>query len=250
MTRILGSIRNLHEARLLFQTPVDLLDLKNPSRGVLGAVDLATARQIVHFVQGRRHVSAAAGSADDEDVLENAHKLSLEKIDFVKVGFSSAAQQPLLPQLRRAITVPVGAVAVLFADSAELDPMQWIEPACAAGFTGLMLDTADKCSGSLDQHVSLSQAKNWTQATRESGLLCGLAGRLNVESARRFLHANPDYIGFRGALCGRTIRTESICLKTTQALLNALAECSANLESFPSHSASTLSPTTSPESAC
>lgn len=222
MTRILGSVRNPQEAELLLQTAVAILDLKDPARGALGAADSVTVRQVVEKVQGRRHVSAAAGSADDEDVLEQARRLSLEGVDFVKIGFSRLSQQALLSEFRAAIATPVQAVAVLFVDCPEIDPMQWIEPAHVAGFTGLMLDTADKHSGPLDRHMNLVQATDWVQAARESGLLCGLAGRLDAESARYFLSARPDYLGFRGALCNRSVRTEPICLKTTLRLLETL----------------------------
>lgn len=224
MTRILGSVRNPQEAELLLRTSIAILDLKDPERGALGAADPAVVRQVVNQVEGRRHVSAAAGSAGDKDIMGKAHQLSLQGVDFVKVGFSRASQQSLLPELRTAITAPVQAVAVLFADSPEIDPMQWVEPARTAGFAGLMLDTADKHSGPLDQHVDLSQVKDWTQAAKETGLLCGLAGRLSAESARYFLSARPDYLGFRGALCRRSARTGPVCLETTLKLLESLRE--------------------------
>ena len=233
MTRILGSVRNPQEAELLLQTSIAILDLKDPEHGALGAADPTVVRQVVNQVEGRRHVSAAAGSADDKDIMDKAYQLSLEGVDFVKVGFSRASQQSLLPGLRAAITAPAQAVAVLFADSPEIDPMQWIEPARMAGFAGLMLDTADKHSGSLDQHMDLSQVKNWTQATKETGLLCGLAGRLSAESARYFLPARPDYLGFRGALCRRSTRTEPVCLETTLKLLELLREPKAELLDLP-----------------
>lgn len=236
MTRILGSVRNPQEAELLLQTSVAILDLKDPARGALGAADPATARQVVNQVRGQRRVSAAAGSADDEGVLRQAHRLSLEGVDFVKVGFARPSQQSLLSELHAAIAAPAQAVAVLFADRPEIDPMEWIEPACSAGFAGLMLDTADKHSGPLGRHMGLAQVSDWVQAARKARLLCGLAGRLDAESARHFLPACPDYLGFRGALCNRSVRTEPICLDTTRKLLAALGESNAASTDFPSMS--------------
>ncbi len=233
MTRILGSVRDTGEAALLLQTPIAILDLKDPARGALGAADPTVVRQVVDQVKHRRHVSAAAGSADDRNVVEQACRLSREGVDFVKIGFSCPSQQSLLPEFRAAIEAPAQAVAVLFADRPEINPMQWIEPARAAGFAGLMLDTADKHSGALDKHMDLPQATRWVQATREAGLLCGLAGRLNVESAQYFLPAHPDYLGFRSALCSRSSRTEPVCLETTLRLLESLGEPRAELPDLP-----------------
>ena len=229
MTRILGSVRDAREAALLLQTSVAILDLKDPDRGALGAADPAVVREVVCQVKGQRHVSAAAGSADDRDVMTKVRQLSLEGVDFVKVGFSCLEQQCLLPEFRAAVAAPSQAVAVLFADQPEIDPMQWIAPARAAGFSGLMLDTADKRSGSLDRHMNLSQVKDWTRAAKGAGLLCGLAGRLNAESARHFLPARPDYLGFRSALCHRSARTGPVCLETTLRLLEALREAGSEL---------------------
>ena len=233
MTHILGSIRGPQEAALLLQTSIAILDLKDPTRGALGSVEPTAVRQVMEQVQGQRHVSAAAGSADDENALEQARRLSMEGVDFVKVGFFHPSQQALLPEFRSAIVAPVQAVAVLFADCPEIDPMQWIQPVRMAGFSGLMLDTADKHSGPLGQHMDLTRASDWTQATQKEGLLCGLAGRLDAEAARYFLSARPDYLGFRGALCDRSIRTGSICLKTTLRLLESLHDSSAELSDIP-----------------
>ncbi len=231
MTYILGSVRDPREAELLLQTSIRILDLKDPDRGALGAADPAIARQIVTRVRGRRRVSAAAGSAEDDDALGQARRLSTEGVDFVKIGFSLQSQQALLPEFRAAIKAPVQAVAVLFADRPDIAPMRWIEPARAAGFSGLMLDTADKRSGSLGRHLDLARATDWVQATRKAGLLCGLAGQLDSRTARHFLPARPDYLGFRGALCDRAVRTGPICLRTTLALLEDLRKSGVEIPS-------------------
>ncbi len=250
MTRILGSIRNLQEAQLLFAAAIDILDLKEPDRGALGAVDFSTVRATVQWVRGRRQVSAAAGTAEEPGILAQAQRLSTTGADFVKVGFAEASQQPLLAQLCSAIEPPTRAVAVLFADCPGMNPMQWIEPACAAGCIGLMLDTADKHSGSLTHYLKPSHAQAWVQAVRRAGLLCGLAGRLDSASARQYLPACPDYLGFRSALCDQAQRTNPICLETAQNLLQSLCATNRTAPALPrtkqKSQASRLDPAMSP----
>ena len=222
MTRILGSVRNLQEAQLLFAAAIDILDLKEPDRGALGAVDLSIVRATAQWVRGRRQVSAAAGTADEPGILTQAQRLSSTGVDFVKAGFAAASQQPLLAQLCTAVEPPARIVAVLFADCPSMDPMQWIGPARTAGCAGLMLDTADKRSGPLTRHLAPSHAQAWVQAARHAGLLCGLAGRLDLEAARQYLPAGPDYLGFRSALCDQARRINPVCPDTARRLLQSL----------------------------
>ncbi|MEX0712176.1 MAG: (5-formylfuran-3-yl)methyl phosphate synthase, partial [Pirellulales bacterium] len=51
MTKLLVSVRSLAEARLALAAGVDLIDLKEPARGSLGALDPAVARQIVRSLR-------------------------------------------------------------------------------------------------------------------------------------------------------------------------------------------------------
>ena len=174
-------------------------------------------------MQGRRLVSAAAGSATDPDIWDQARQLTETGVDFVKVGFSSAAQLPLLSKLRAAIAPPTGAIAVLFVDCPDIHPLQWILPAQAANLSGLMLDTADKEAGTLTQHIGREQAHQWVQATRQAQLLSGLAGRLDAMSATEYLSAQPDYLGFRGALCRANTRTREIDPEAVRELVDTLS---------------------------
>ena len=233
MTGILASVRDPREAALLLDTSIDILDLKDPGQGALGSVDPAVVRQVVQLAAGRHRVSAAAGSAEDPGILERATLLSREGVDFVKIGFSRATQQSLLPNFAMGMEPPARAIAVLFADRPGMDPMQWIHPARDNGLAGLMLDTADKHSGPLGQHANLMQVKTWVEATRQAGLLCGLAGRLDAEAACALLCTRPDYLGFRGALCNHAIRTGPICPDTARKLLATLAAGRANHSDTP-----------------
>jgi len=220
--RILGSVKNLREAQLLLQTPIDIVDLKNPGHGALGAVSLDTVRAVVASTDGARAISAAAGCAEDHDILERVWQLSHQGVDFVKVGFSELPQCSQLPRLRAAMASSTQAVAVLFADCEEIRINEWIAPAKAAGFSGLMLDTANKHSGPLLQHITPDEAQQWIHRVRAFGLFCGLAGRLNAQTALAYLPAQPDYMGFRSALCTLSMRTASINLSAIQSLLHTL----------------------------
>ena len=61
MTMMLASVRSLDEALFALEAGADLIDLKEPSHGALGALDHAAVRVCVQAIGGRRPVSATIG---------------------------------------------------------------------------------------------------------------------------------------------------------------------------------------------
>lgn len=54
MTALLASVMSPAEGRIALDGGVDIIDIKDPGAGVLGAVEPATLRRIVEQVAGRR----------------------------------------------------------------------------------------------------------------------------------------------------------------------------------------------------
>lgn len=65
MARLLVSVRSLVEARLAVAAGVDLVDIKEPARGSLGAASLVTIRSIVEALADRAPLSCALGELID-----------------------------------------------------------------------------------------------------------------------------------------------------------------------------------------
>ena len=61
MTRLLVSVRSADEARTALAAGVDLIDVKEPARGSLGAASPGVVADVVGAVAGRVPVSAALG---------------------------------------------------------------------------------------------------------------------------------------------------------------------------------------------
>src|SRR5207248_4650901 len=59
--KLLVSVRNRAEAEAALAGGADLIDVKEPKRGALGAADARTLAAVVAAVAGRRPVSAALG---------------------------------------------------------------------------------------------------------------------------------------------------------------------------------------------
>lgn len=231
MTRMLASVTGPEEAAVALASGADIIDLKNPASGVLGAVDPAAVRQTVAMVAGRRPVSAVTGDLpiDAPHVVATAEAMAAAGAAYVKIGFfpgsnTAATIAALAPLAGRARLI-----AVLFADRAP--DLSLLESLHAAGFAGVMLDTAGKQSGRLLDHADLPVLRGFVATCRRLGLMAGLAGGLEAPDVPRLLVLDPDFLGFRGALCGaggRTTPIDADAVQTIRALIPLEIEDSSN----------------------
>lgn len=224
MTGMLASVQNLDEALLALAAGADIIDLKAPAAGSLGALSCEEIRRIVNQIQGRRPVSATIGDLpmDPALVREAAANMAATGVDYVKIGFFPGGDWPgtiqaLAPLAARGIRL----VVVLFGDR-QPDARHAAELA-EAGFAGAMLDTMDKQQGSLTQVCTIDFLRDFVVKVKAHGLLCGLAGSLRSSDIPPLLELKPDYLGFRGALCRRHLRTAELdadAIRTIRALIS------------------------------
>ncbi len=89
MTGMLASVNSVTEALLVLNAQVDIIDLKQPERGALGALDTDLVKQIVAEIAGRCPVSATVGDLPMQpELVFNAVKaMANTGVDYVKIGF-------------------------------------------------------------------------------------------------------------------------------------------------------------------
>jgi (5-formylfuran-3-yl)methyl phosphate synthase len=211
MTGVLASVRTLDEALIAARAGADIIDLKSPERGSLGALPTADVREIVAGLNGSRPVSATVGDLPmDAPIVAGATAAMFETgVDYVKVGFfptgdSSAVLKALESLSRDGCRI----VAVLFGDC-QPGP-DWPARLTEAGFAGCMLDTLDKRRGALTDVCTSQFLEHFVAAVRQTPMLCGLAGSLGFGDIATLLALQPDYLGFRGALCAGHERTQAL----------------------------------------
>jgi uncharacterized protein (UPF0264 family) len=87
--------------------------------------------------------------------------------------------------------------------------------AAALGFSVLMVDTADKDAGSLFDVVPIAALRRFIAAVRAADALVGLAGALQRSHAMVLADLEPDFAGFRSAVClgGRSQALDAQCLR-------------------------------------
>jgi len=203
MSLFLASVANIKEAEIVLAAGVDIIDLKNPAAGVLGAVEYDVASNVVDDVADRCLVSATIGDLPMQPVLiaDAISKMSGTGVDIIKVGI-------FLAVINEKTKSGINVVLVLFAD---LNPkLTDFNDLVVAGVSGIMLDTANKEQGSLRTILSDNQLLLFAEQAHSAGLMVGLAGSLRLEDIEPLLAMDPDYLGFRGALCQQLQRVEMI----------------------------------------
>ncbi len=207
MTGMLASVNSVGEALLALGAGVDIIDLKQPEHGALGALDTETVQQIVAAINGRCPVSATIGDLpmQPEMVFFAAQIMAKTGVDYIKIGFFPGGDWLAVIAKLAHLTPQHNLIAVLFADmKPDISVIKALE---AAGFKGVMLDTMNKRKGSLTKVMDGKQIRQFVSMAKQSALLCGLAGSLRKSDIARLLAFMPDYLGFRGALCFACERT-------------------------------------------
>jgi uncharacterized protein (UPF0264 family) len=221
--KILVSVRNVDEALLVARGGADFIDLKEPRDGALGALSIATIQTIVDAV--RRNgitlaLSATIGDVPMSDMTRIADRVEAVGacgVDYVKVGIENAPAALKVLDMLAESGRPI--VPVFIADKG-LD-MTHVSHACALGFSGVMVDTADKHAGSLFDVASMAQLHRFVSIARQGRMMVGLAGALRSAHFSLLAEIGPDFAGFRTAVCTGD-RTSAVDVQKLQSLTRAI----------------------------
>ncbi len=217
--RLLVSVADASEARIALEGDADIIDVKDPSRGSLGAADASVLREIADAVGAARPISAALGDAADERAVEEAARVAAtNRLAYVKLGFAGVADVGAVGRLIeaavrgvRSVSTSAGVVAVAYADFARVEsvsPELVIEAAERARAVGVLLDTARKDGGALFDLMDQVRVGRWVRLAHDAALTVALAGSLNAADLASVRALGADIAGVRGAACegGRTGR--------------------------------------------
>ena len=217
MTQMLASVSSVAEAASILTVGPDIIDIKDPCKGALGAVEPDVARAIVKSIAGRTVTSATIGDLPLQvaDIAAAIEKMQGTGVDIIKVGvFAEAMPDDVLRTIADYAQTGVRIVLVFFADlKPALNDLSLLP---ALGIYGIMLDTADKSNGSLRTIIKDKALQEFVSKARACGLMTGLAGSLKLMDIKPLLKLGPDYLGFRSALCDRQQRRGTIDLHSAR----------------------------------
>jgi len=202
MTLLLASVTGSREAELAVTHGADIIDLKDPSRGALGALELSVVSDAVRTIAGRRPASAVIGDLpmEPDAIVAAVEATAKTGVDFVKVGLFAGSQRKESIRALASLARRTKVVGVMFSDNEPDNEL--INLMAESGFAGAMMDTARKDGRRLLDHADPAAIDRFVRGCRAQGLLAGLAGSLEAADVPRLLLLAPDYLGFRGALCG------------------------------------------------
>jgi hypothetical protein len=247
---LLVSVREPGEVEAALDGGADIIDVKDPARGALGAADAATLVQVLERVPATIPFSAALG--DPRNAASAAGLVGELPVPprlattFVKLGVAGvesalAAEGMLRAAVDAARRHPARprVIAVAYADAEPngLDLGAIAALAQRAGALGVLVDTLRKDGGSLLDSLPPAQLRAWIADAHHLSLLVALAGSLDRAELELVGSCGADVVGVRGAACegGRVGRVSTAKVRRLRAAIAGVAEdrdCAAKHQSL------------------
>lgn len=217
MTKLLVSVRDPQEALLACRHGADVIDVKEPNRGSLGAASPEMIGQVAETVRGELPLSVALGELLEVGNLPCEMNSALFAARYAKIGLAGCATCDDWPQRwqtwSQQLPQEVAPIIVAYADwqsAMAPPPQQVLRQGIALGCGGLLIDTYGKRAGALVDLLSVDQLASLTERAQAAGLIVALAGSLQEMHLSAVLEFEPDLIAVRGAVCvgGRAGRVD------------------------------------------
>jgi uncharacterized protein (UPF0264 family) len=216
--RLLVSVTDAEEARVAAAAGVDIVDVKNPAEGSLGAPGPGMIERVREAVPPERPVSAAIGDLPNLPGTAALAALGAARSGaaYVKVGLWGASTEDDAVAVLRAVAEAVGGgasvIAAAYADaervsSRPLPPGALVAAARRAGVGGCLLDTAVKDGRGLLEWLSADALSALVADAHAAGLEMALAGALRAEDLTAVRATGADIAGVRSAACRDGRRT-------------------------------------------
>ncbi len=211
MTKLLVSVRDAEEARSAWAGGADVIDVKEPANGSLGAADEATIAEIVQALEGKAVVSAALG-----ELIEGRER-GPSGLTYVKWGLAGAGADWRAQWQRRALGQTALPVVVGYADwqcAQAPNIREVVDFVCESQLGGVLLIDTHCKDATLHGHtptlldwLRLDDLEQYAQECRVAGVQLALAGSLGMEDLRTLYPLVPDWFAVRGLVCAEGRRT-------------------------------------------
>jgi hypothetical protein len=225
----------VEEAKICIEGQVDIIDIKNPTEGSLGANFPWIIEKILEITPDNIPVSATLGDLPNLPGTASlaARGVASCGVNYIKAGLKGPKDIDsainLMKQIKRAVNNyknNILVVAALYADYERfgtINPMLVPEIAQKANCDVAMVDTGIKDGKHLFDFLNLQQLETLVKDGHDRGLQVALAGSLKEKDFPVLKKLNPDIIGVRGAACEKNDRLNgSIKLEKVEKLKTLL----------------------------
>jgi uncharacterized protein (UPF0264 family) len=234
--KLLVSVVDADEARAAATAGADIVDVKNPAEGSLGAPPPAVIAGVRAAVPAALPVSAAIGDLPNLPGTAALAALGAARsgATFVKVGLWGASTEDDAVALLRAVSDSVAdvpgavVVAAAYADArrvtpAPLAPERLPRVARAAGAGACLLDTAVKDGRGLLEWLPPAALATLVAEAHAVDLPVALAGALRADDLAVVRETDADIAGVRSAVCMDGRRSGRLDPARVRALVGACA---------------------------
>lgn len=204
---LLVSVRSADEANAAIGAGVDIIDVKDPSRGPLGMAHHETVAAVLTTVAGRVPVSAALGEWSDT-ILTDAHWHLELPLQYVKWGLAGYKGGPGwgedLLQTKRQVPAGMEVVAVAYVDwekANSVPPAEVVKFAKRFRYRAFLLDTFAKDGKTLLDHMTATEVTELVESLKRGGVTVAVGGALKPEHRKQLKGVNPDFFAVRGSVC-------------------------------------------------
>ncbi len=192
---------------------LDIVDVKKPDEGSLGANFPWVIRAIRDAVPADKPVSATVGDVPYKPgtVAQAALGAAVSGATYIKVGLYGCTTPEQAVDVMRGVVRAVKdhrpdafVVASGYADAHRIgcvNPLALPGIARRSGSDGAMLDTAVKDGTRLFDHTPPDVCAEFVRLAHEAGLLAALAGSVKVGDLGELARMRTDIVGVRGAVC-------------------------------------------------
>ncbi|MGD8466572.1 MAG: (5-formylfuran-3-yl)methyl phosphate synthase [Anaerolineae bacterium] len=211
--RLLISVTTNSEVAAAVQGGADIVDVKNPSEGALGASPPWVIRSVREATPDHLPVSAALGDVPNLPGTISLAALGAADcgVQYVKIGLMGPRRGTDALRLLKAVCRTVNefapqtlVIASAYADAHRVNafpPRDLPAVAAEAGVHGCLLDTAIKSGDNLFAHLDDAQLAAFVDQCHQFDLISALAGSLIATDIPRVQAIGADIIGFRTAAC-------------------------------------------------
>lgn len=231
---LLVSVRDEHEAQIVDQVGVDILDIKEPDEGALGRASTDVVSRILTVVSDTTQVSAAFGEVEDCEAFLDQGVLP-DRLAFAKCGMARTAFASWQKRIESIWTTfrqfDCEPVAVAYADHTLAfapKPREILDWAIEHRVRYFLIDTFEKRLTSLFDSLLEDELVGLLSTANKHGMKTVLAGSIRVNHLESAVRITPDFIGVRGAVCDgdRNGKIESKCVEEfKELLLNKASSC-------------------------
>ena len=231
--RLLVSPMNMEEAHAALAGGADILDVKNPKEGSLGANFPWVIRSVADLARGKVPVSATIGDMEFKPGTASLAALGAASsgADYVKAGLLGVKTCDQAEEMLKAIVRAVKdldpkkkVVASGYSDYlrvGSISPMLLPAAASEAGADVVMVDTAIMDGKPTFDFMGQKDLADFIELGHSNDLEVALAGSIGFPHLETLLRLQPDIIGVRGIVCGgdrRSAVKEELVVKVKSAL--------------------------------